>query len=280
LFIPDHSIALQELGDDVFDLNSQELASRMDLILDSQTRECYPGFIDNTEIPDMMNKLQTFLETKIVAQFDEERKKESLLYAFEFHVQMAIGERISGFSNHLIYTLQYDETLSWRSPLTQIRSAAITQATIVLSRVTFEKFMNLAYYLENGKPINPGKKKSKLSHFFNYLKTSQFVYFLPKLSKVRIYDSDFRTGEVHKKSGVVRQVLKMSHPSFESSNQPLSLTNMNLGLWKPMIEILNGRTPQYYQGDQNEHLFFKAYLSGGIQLKEAIEEVEKQFQEL
>jgi hypothetical protein len=287
-FQPIQKISIAPLSEEqIIALSNRELCERMDEILDGIQKEWLPNaeqFISNLDPMAKLThtpRIAHFMDTKSIQELNPEHQRESLILAFEFLAELQILERISGFSNHFIYNENYDFTKSWQSPLIQIRHAAIQQSTIILSRVAFEKFMNLVYYIEEKDILAPGRKKSKLQEFLNHLvkkKNDRAIplgYFAPLLSKVRAFDNSYRTGEVHKRSGTIRRLIRMQIPTNDIQNQ-LELLNICLSVWRPLIDLLSHNHVNYVSGIDSAEDFLSAFIEGGEKYADYIKQISLQ----
>ena len=250
MYLPNQSASLIQLTDEQFySLSPAELTQRMDLILRTADVEMY-----GAEAADRMPRflVQDFYESTMIQLMECTQQKESLLLAWEFLCQLSILNRLSGFANHLIYNNHYHEDLSWKSPTNHLRNAVINQSGIVLSRIAFERLMNLIYFVITGKSLDSGSpKKSKKREFFIYLNKADWTwrYFLYLQSIVQYFDDKHRTGEVHKKSKILRQIVRLNRPNDADQNKQFILTNLMHNLWLPLLEILNEKIPSTIYGE-------------------------------
>lgn len=252
MYLPNQSATLTQITDEQFDcLLPAELAQRMDLILQTADVELYGADVAAT-MPRPL--VQDFYDSKIIQSIEGSQKKEALLLAWEFLCQLSIIGRMSGFANHLIYNNHYHEDLSWKSPTNHLRSAVINQSGIVLSRIAFERLMNLIYFVITRKSLDSGSsKKSKKKEFFIHLNKADWNwrYFLYLQSIVQYFDDKHRTGEVHKKSKILRQIIRLTRPNDAELNKQYILINLMQNLWHPLLEVLNEQIPTTIYGESS-----------------------------
>jgi hypothetical protein len=250
MFLVGRSVSLTQLDEEQLRaLSPGELAQRMDLVLHTADEELYGADVAKNIL---RPSLQDFLASKLIESREHQIQKEALFLGWEFVCQMAIILRLSGFANHLIYNEKYHENLSWTSPTNHLRNAVIAQSEIVLSRAAFDRLMNLIYYVITNKSLEGGSaKKSKKAVFFRFLNDADWNwrYFLYIQTIVNSFDDKIRTGEVHKKSRILRQIVRLSRPDDSDLNRNFTVSNLMHNLWQPLLEILNGNSPSTVYGD-------------------------------
>jgi hypothetical protein len=57
-------------------------------------------------------------------------------------------------------------------------------------------------------------------------------------------------------------MLLLQVPTFDENNEHLRLTNTLMGVWRPLIDILNNKRPTYMHLSQSDEDWFRAYMSG------------------
>lgn len=197
----------------------------------------------------------------LVASQSEEARRRIAYVTFAYLVQMQFNSVSGGFANRILYDESYNET-KWQSPVFRLRHGAICQYQTISSRVAFEVFIDLLYVIENGRRIE--SKRSKLKAFRCWLRNTQnrFHYFAHILLVAYRFDRELRTPEVHGTSRLPRRMLRLELPSHDENNEHLQLTNTLLGVWRPLVDILNEIRPTHMQIRGSDEEWFNTYMSG------------------
>jgi hypothetical protein len=242
------------------ELALQMLVQRMDDILRHSLRERYGTGIAYERFPVCL--VSDIVNTQKVAALSDEEKRKIAHISFSYLVQLELISVASGFTNAILYTPEYDEKVSWLSPLFRLRDGAIRQYQIVSSRMAMEIFMDLLYYIETGHRLE--SKRSKLKAFRKWLcdSTNQFHYFAHVLLEAYRFDRSLRTPEVHGTPKLPQRLLLLQLPSHEELNEPHHLSNSLLNCWRPLLDLLNGQRPSYMQISESEESWFMTYMSG------------------
>lgn len=242
--IVDETLLKAMTDTDLYELSVDQLVERMDDILREGIRERYG------EIP---NGLPVFLVSniigsqKVAAIQDQQKKRDIAHIAFDYLLQMQLIEVSLGFGNRLIFTKEFDPKRSWASPKTQLEAGVLRQYEIVGSRLAFEIFMDLLYFIEKGDRIKA--KRSKIKSFKKWLcnTDNQFHYFAHVLLQAYYFDRQLRTPEVHGRPRLGRVLLRLQAWNHKQLNEPHSLLGALLTCWDPLILLLNGSKPTFMQ---------------------------------
>jgi hypothetical protein len=235
-----------------------ELVRRMDEILLQSIRERYGQVHEGFPVCLVSDIVNT---QKVAAKSDEQRRRIAYI-AFSYLVQLELYAVSSGFSNAILFTPDYDDTSSWKSPLFRLRDGAIRQYQIVSSRIAMEIFMDLLSCIETGHRLE--SKRSKLKSFQKWLcdTANQFHYFAHVLLEAYRFDRNLRTPEVHGTPKLPKRLLLLQHPSPEEMNEPHRLLNSLMGCWRPLRDLLNGQRPSYMQISEAEKDWFSTFMTG------------------
>lgn len=233
------------------------LAERMDAFLLQSELERYGNFSPLSPFPIVSDILKT---NQIFQKSEAERRRIAYL-CFNFLVQVQMLSVASGMTNKILYTSSYTEK-DWCSPVFRLREGALRQCETIGSRIAFEIFIDLLYFIETGKRLET--KKSKIGAFRTWLKNveNRFHYFFHVLLAAYRFDRQLRTPEVHGSSRLPRRFLTLQIPTFEELNEHFKLTNTLMHVWRPLIDILNGVRPTYMHIAEAEEEWFHVYLSG------------------
>jgi hypothetical protein len=261
--------------DDLSKLSLEELAFRMDSIIQTSEKEKY-NKIHYFEPYPSVKKIITSIH---VNKMSKNEKRNICHLTFNCILQMKYTEFTSTAANHYIYGLGYDEEKSWLYPTMHIRNAALKQFNIISSRIEMECFMQLIHFLGTGKRIK--SKKSTFKSFKKWLfdVENPFSYFAMHILKAFIFDRSHRTPEVHASSKLSKAILYMQKPTSEDQNESLELTNIMLNIWNPLLEILNKGKTYSITGNEKDFEWLKSYLNDDKKIRtENLEEIYKQMQ--
>ncbi|MFJ8815446.1 hypothetical protein [Amycolatopsis thermoflava] len=118
---------------------------------------------------------------------------------------------------------------------------ALDQNLISKSRILWERVMNLVYYLETGKEI---EGRSKKKSFFSWIRGQaprKWLFLEPYEKRIEVYDSSFRTPELHKNSILRKELLE---GTTIDSQKLLELINRGIGaIWDNLMSIMAGGWP-------------------------------------
>lgn len=239
------------------DLGLEALVQRMDELILESVHERY-GKI-HCPIPSLVGDIVN--SQKVASQPEEQRRKIAHI-AFSYLIQLELSAVSSGFSNRILFTADYDENSSWKSPLFRLRDGAMRQYEIVSSRMAMEIFVDLLHCIETGHRLK--SKRSKLKSFQKWLcdPTNQFHYFAHVLLEAYRFDRSLRTPEVHGTPKLPSRLLLLQHPSHQELNERHKLVNSLMVCWRPLREMLNGQRPTYMQISEEELDWFSTYMAG------------------
>lgn len=242
------------------ELTADELASRMDSIIQESIVERYGDVAHKLKMFDHQPSVVKILQTKHVKQFDPIKQAEICHLTFKCILQMQYDEFSHAASNHYIYGQNYNEDSTWKSPNVQIKYAALRQWGVISSRISMECFMQLLHYLGEGERIN--SKKSTFSAFKKWLLDAEnpFSYFATHILKAFYFDRTYRTPEVHASSRLSKSIILMEKPNNEQRNEGMELTGIMLNVWNPLIEILNGNKCNFIVGAKDDFDWLCVYL--------------------
>lgn len=234
------------------------LVQRMDELILESIRERYGQIHDAFPVCLVSDIVDS---QKVAAQAEEQRRKIAHI-AFAYLIQLELNAVSSGFSNKILFTSDYDDKSSWKSPLFRLRDGAICQYQIVSSRMSMEIFMDLLHCIETGHRLK--SKRSKLKSFQKWLcdPANHFHYFAHVLLEAYRFDRSLRTPEVHGTPRLPSRLLLLQHPSPQEMNDPHKLVNSLMGCWRPLREMLNGQRPSYMQISEAEQDWFSTYMAG------------------
>lgn len=239
-------------------LSLADLVKRMDDVLHSSVIERY-GVIPDGFVPNLVSQI---METQRVHALPEETQRYLAHIVFSYLVQSEMASVIGGMSNAVLFNDRYNENLSWQSPLFRLRHGALHQYQIVSSRIAMEIFMDILYCIDTGERLE--KKKSKLKAFRKWLcdPNNQFHYFAHVLLAAYRFDRGIRTPEVHGTPKLPKRLLSLQKPSHDEMNECHNLTNTLSGCWRPLLELLDGKTPSYMHINEADMDWFHAYMTG------------------
>jgi hypothetical protein len=260
------------------DLNTDELASRMDAILQESIIERYGEVAHELMMFDHLPSVVKILSTKHVTQLEPEKQREVCHLAFKCILQMQYTEFSHAATNHYVYGSTYNEDTTWNSSNAQIRNAALRQWGIISSRISMECFMELLHYLGKGESIKA--KKSTFKSFKKWLLDAEnpFSYFATHILKAFHFDREHRTPEVHASSRLSKAIILLERPSKAQRNTGMELTNIMLNVWKPLIEILDDKKCHFMTGAKDDFHWLSVYLRDN---KEEVEQtLQKIFEEM
>lgn len=245
-------------NEDLAALPLDELVLRMDGILRESIIERYGQLCETFPI----SLVSQITITQKAQSLSAENKRHLAYITFSYLVQLELGSVTSRMSNLLLFNNRYDENTSWQSPTFRLCDGAIHQYQIVSSRIAMEVFMDLLHFLETGKRIE--KKRSKLKAFRNWLCTpqNQFHYFAHVLLSAYRFDRGIRTPEVHGVSRFPSRLLLLQRPTHDELNECHNLTNTLMSCWKPLLEILEGKKPNFMNIREEDQAWFTTYMNG------------------
>lgn len=245
-----------QVDQDKFDL--QTLIQKMDDFLIGANFERY-GKIAN-KLP--VNLVSQIITTKKVALRPDDEKRKIAHIAFSYLIEVEFNSVASGLANRVLFTPEYDEQKSWKSPAFRLREGAIRQYQIISSRIAMEIFIDLLHCIETGQRLEV--KRSKLNKFKQWLcdPKNEFHYFAHVLLEAYRFDRGFRTPEVHGTSSLPRRLLNLQVPSREEMNAPHQLANVLMNCWRPLLDLLESRRPHYMHVSENERQWFTTYMTG------------------
>ena len=178
--------------------------------------------------------------------YPQERIKRLIYQLFDIKVEMFyILELDIGLYNHLIYNIGFDNSNIDEFPYIALRKLSLDQTLIIKSRILWERVMNFIYYLETGedldKTIRGSKKKSKKTHFFDFIKNTKWSYLEEYKNYIEWFDNKLRTPEVHKGS-ILRKYFQIGLAAPD--RKTLGLINIvNNSIWTNLLEIIQGGEP-------------------------------------
>jgi hypothetical protein len=240
------------------ELRLPELVQRMDALITESIVERY-GVCNESFRKGLVSDI---VNSKQVSVLSEDKQRKIAYIAFSYIVQMELNSVASGFSNKILFTQEYDEKLSWQSPVFRLRDGAIAQYEIISSRIAMEIFMDLLHCIETGERLR--SKRSKLKAFQKWLcdPVNQFHYFAHVLLEAYRFDRTQRTPEIHGTPKLPNKLLLLQPPTFQESNAPHQLINSLMGCWHPLRELLNGQRPLSMQISMVDEAWFSTYMTG------------------
>lgn len=228
------------------DLSNDALCQRMELVLLKILNESYPNLATIDNFP--RQSIKDFFNTRKIQSLSQENQRRALRKCFEYLVQLETLSRVSGWMNQSVFNSDYDEIKSWLSPRIQSINCSIDHIKIVCSGVAFERLMDLLHIIETGKPVESNKSKFKKFKKWLLNRQNRFVYFATILPAINKFRSSLRTAEIHEWSRLPEKLLQLQSPSFEESNEPLTLLNILMTVWDPLLILLNDKIPDYIVG--------------------------------
>lgn len=248
--------------EELVQLSNDELALRMDTILLNKEIENYGIEITKrNKVFQDQRSVVTILNTNYIQRLDEQEQRKICYLTFNTLLQMEYTSFTSGAKNHYIYRLTSSRVVNWSSPSTQVNNAALTQFSIISSRITMECFMQLLHYIDTGKEI---KAKSTFKAFKKWLNNPEnpFSYFATHTLRAFNFDRKYRTPEVHASSKLSSKILLMGEPDNKEQNDMMELQGILMNVWQSLIEILNDGQCSSMMGKEEDFKWLKAYLHG------------------
>ncbi|UOG50913.1 hypothetical protein [Leptospira noguchii] len=243
----------------------------MDSILLMQHIEIYGNIDIIKERFSIFNpSVVNLLNTKIVSVMSEEDKQKIIDMMFKCIIQMKYTEFTSGVMNLIVYDSNFDPQISWKSPTKQIQYSALSQFSIISSRISMEYFMRLLYYLGEKKEFNPKKSAFKDLKKWLFRIDNPFSFFAYQIFKAYKFDRAHRTPEVHATSKLTKEILLLSNQNEKDHNNRSELTNLMLNIWGPLFDILNEKKPHSFSGDPIDKAWFEAHLKDSQEEKAKI----------
>ena len=178
--------------------------------------------------------------------YPQERIKKLIYQLFDIKIEMFyIMELDIGLYNHLIYNIGFDKSNIDEFPYIALRKLSLDQTLIIKSRILWERVMNFIYYLETGKDLDKiirgSKKKSKKTHFFDFIKSTKWSYLEEYRNYIEWFDNKLRAPEVHKGS-TLRKNFQTGRAAPD--RKTLGLINIvNNSIWTNLLEIIQGGEP-------------------------------------
>lgn len=236
----------------------ESVIRRMDEFLTQTQIERY-GRISPLEKVSLPSELTN---SAVVLKKPEVVRRKIAYLCFDYLVQLQLESVSSGMANHILYTESYDIS-HWCSPTFRLRERALRQYQTISSRIAFEIFIELLHVIETGERLHTNKSNSKLKAFKKWLRepANRFHYFAHVLLTAYSFDREHRSPEVHASSPLPRRMLLLQVPTFDENNEHLRLTNALMGVWQPLIDILNNVRPNYMYLSQTDEAWFHAYMS-------------------
>jgi hypothetical protein len=229
-------------GDEVKGLPLNDLIQRMDDVRYHAEQERY-----SSELLALREKAFPFprvadiftVETTI--RMDDQTKRRLADAAFRFLLQFDFLMVSSGITNAVVYGENYHVSL-WCSPNHWMRAAVLDQYQIVASRIALECFFDLIYVADRGKRM-PVRSKFKAFRKWITQKHNPYKYFVGHIIQAFEFDREHRQREVHGTSRFAQCLLRLQIPDSDERNISHQLTNVLLSVWRPFIEILDGKRP-------------------------------------
>jgi len=231
-------------GNDVKELSLSSLVQRMDDIrveIEVERHGIDHFTLSGKTNPFPIPKVVDLMETSSIHDKEEIQQRQIADAAFRFLLQLDMLSVSSGITNKIIYGPDYNEE-NWKKPLHWIRASVLGQYEIIASRIALECFFDLIYILHQGKRM-PGR--SKFSRFRTWVSEPEnpYKYFVGHIIHAFDFDRKHRQKEVHGTSRFANCLLRLQVPDSEERNIPLQLTGTLMNVWRPLIEILNGKQP-------------------------------------
>ena len=178
--------------------------------------------------------------------YPQERIKKLIYQLFDIKIEMFyILELDIGLYNHLIYNIGFDNSNIDEFPYIALRKLSLDQTLVIKSRILWERVMNFIYYLETGADLDEiirgSKKKSKKTHFFDFIKNTKWSYLEEYRNYIEWFDNRLRIPEVHKGS-ILRKYFQTGRAAPD--RKTLGLINIvNNSIWTNLLEIIQGSEP-------------------------------------
>ncbi len=174
--------------------------------------------------------------------YPQERIEKLIRCLFDIKIQMFyIVELDLGLYNRLIYDLGFGNNNISNCPYIALRWLSLDQNLIVKSRILWERIMNFIYYLETGEMLEPKRKKSKKSTFFDFIENTRWSYLNDYKNYIEWFDEKLRTPEVHKSSTLRRYFMQSSRLPSHKVEGFINIA-MN-AIWNNLLEIIQGYEP-------------------------------------
>lgn len=229
-----------------------ELVDRMDQILASPYWQRF-----NNQL--MSLKVMSLFETKVVRGYSQDIQRIIVNRAFQFLLQLLFSE--------FAISAQFFRIPTEDDPIAeQIHAAARRQWFIVSSSMVFENFKHLIYILGNGKDLSNQKPKSTNNRFKTWLKekNNPYAYFVMTIVRANKYNDNKRTSEVHKKSSLAQQILRLSANVYD--NTEFNIINDLKNQWQHLLIIANGSKPSGWvisgKNPEEYRRWYEIYMNG------------------
>lgn len=241
---------MQELeASHFYDLDAHALALRIDTFFKEDQISRYGAMVPITYEVSAI----AIYASKSIQALDEPSRKRALLLFYRSRFQSTLCSQYAGIENLLVHGLN-ENRANWLNPHVQILAASTRQAGIVSARISFECLMEFVYFVENGRLL-PGKK-SKIGTFRKWLCSpeNRFGWLVFYLIIVHRFDREHRTPEIHGTSYIAIDALCCQE--FPRQDAELDATNLNLNIWRSILEVLNdGENISYFHGSRDELVF-------------------------
>lgn len=231
------------------ELEARSIALRIDAFFDEYHISRYGSQVRRA--PEV--SATAIYESQSIQALDDHDRKRALLLYYRARFQSALCSQYAGIENRLVHIPNQDQS-KWLNPHVQILAASTRQAGIVAARISFECLMEFVYFVENRKFIPA--RKSKLGTFRKWLSRpgNGFGWLVFYLLVVHRFDRNHRTPEVHGTSYIAIDSICCNE--WPKQDSELDVTNLNLNIWRSILETLNGGSNlSCFYGPSDELLF-------------------------
>jgi hypothetical protein len=225
-------------------MSVEEKVQRMDLFFEQLRRERDPFYERQHDFRPFLHHLTP---TSVYVQHPEQGK-----LAWMFFDLLLQGDYITSYGG--FSTTVHGAKDGWASPSNHVFFNSLEQATIIGSRIEFERLMRFIYFAFEEKEFD---KKSTFAPFKNWLLSqpidSDLIYLIPFLKTARRHDRDHRTAEVHTGSKLKSRTLALEN-KFGQEDAKLDLHNCVTNLTRNMLPLLNFERPSSASGQGADDL--------------------------
>jgi hypothetical protein len=224
-------------------LTTDQKIERMDNFLIEPRREKNPYYDPTYDLSPFVKPLK---ETKVY--LDHPNKDKLSWMFFDLILQIEYVNSYFGMQNSVLDSARFKDR-GWQSPANHTTYNSLTQATIVGSRIEFERLMRFIYFAFRNEEVS---SDSTFSTFKNWLfdldPLDDLVYLIPFLKICREHDQSYRTAEIHNGSKLKARTLALVEYESDEQNRMLDLHNCVGNLWRSMLPLLNRDRPNSAAG--------------------------------
>ena len=227
-------------ADEIRSLSVDDLVVRMDDVRKRAIEDRYPPPVSDTMLRDRP-WVRDIVGSESVRSRNEAVQKKIADATFQFLLQLDFLDVTSGTMNKVVWGPGYHDSM-WSSPAHWMRYAALSQYMIISSRIALECFFELIHILDTGSRMSG---RSKFSTFRKWVSRSGTPYGFFALHVIygHQFDRKHRTPEVHGTSAFVHSLLRLDKLDNREANLSFGLLTMLMNIWRPLLDIVNGRKP-------------------------------------